>query len=137
GVVDGGAGATTGADGTASATITAGNTPGTLAIQATSASLPADTAVFHLTVTPVASVVTVASNFFSPANDTIPAGGAIRWVWSSGMHNVGQLSGPADFAGSQVLNAPASFGPVQFTVAGTYIYECTVHSGMTGTITVQ
>lgn len=137
GSVDGGAATVTSANGTASATITAGTTPGALTIRTTSPSLPADTATFHLTVTPVASVVTVASNFFSPANDTVPVGAAIRWVWSSGTHNVQPLSGPEEFGGIGIQQAPATYGPVLFTVPGTYVYECTVHSGMTGTITVQ
>jgi plastocyanin len=127
----------TSANGTATATITAGSTPGALTIRTTSASLPTDTATFHLTVTPVASVVTVASNFFSPAVDTIPVGGAVRWVWSSGSHNVGLTSGPGDPFVSPVQSFPAAFGPILFTTPGTYIYECTVHPGMTGTLMVQ
>lgn len=137
GVVNPGAATVTAVDGTASATVTAGNSAGALTIRTTAASLPADTATFHLTVTPVANVIDVASNFFSPAHDTIPVGGAVRWVWVNGQHNVGQTAGPAEFPGSQLLTAPSSYGPVLFTTPGTYVYECSIHQNMSGTITVQ
>lgn len=138
-----GSGATAGptsavaSNGQASMAVTAGNTPGALVVRVTSVGLPGDTARFQLVVTPVATVIDVASNFFSPANDTIAAGGAVRWVWLSGQHNVALVSGPADFPSSTDLNAPAAYGPILFTTPGTYVYECSLHSRMTGTITVQ
>lgn len=141
--VAGGSGATAGAtsavapDGLASMTVIAGDTPGPLVVRATAEDLPADTARFALVVTPVATVIGVASNFFSPAADTIAAGGAVRWVWLSGQHNVSLISGPTAFPGSPDLTAPETFGPVLFTAPGTYVYECSLHSRMIGTITVR
>ena len=126
-----------GVDGRALMQVTAGGTPGALAVRATAALVPADSVGFALTVTPVATVIEVRSNFFLPDSVLIPAGGALRWQWINGTHNVAPFSGPATFTAGPVQTAPATHGPVQFTVPGKYIYECSLHAGMTGTIVVQ
>ena len=126
----------TGADGRALMTATAQATPGAATVNATIGVLP-DTLVFGLTVTPIPSIVTVSSNFFSPGTDTIPAGGAIKWVWNGNGHNVTQVSGPATFPASATQNSGATYGPLVFDVPGTYTYQCTIHAGMTGTFVVQ
>lgn len=115
----------------------AGVDPGPLAIRATTTQVPGDTVFFGLVVTPVATVVTIANNFFTPAALTIAPGGAVRWVWNAGTHNLAQLAGPSDFRGVSALMAGATFGPVLFATPGMYDYECTLHSGMQGSITVQ
>lgn len=115
----------------------AGEVPGPLAIRATIAQVPGDTAAFGLIVTPVAAVVTISNNFFTPAALTIAAGGAVRWSWNAGTHNLAQVDGPPDFRGAPTLSAGASFGPVLFTTPGVYDYECSLHTGMLGSITVQ
>lgn len=127
----------TGASGNAVIGVTAGGTPGALAVIAVAGVLPGDTVRFDLTVTLAATVVTVSSNFFQPPSVGIAVGGAVRWVWNSGTHNVTQVSGPATFPGSPTQSAGTTYGPLVFDVAGTYTYECTLHAGMTGTITVQ
>lgn len=142
GVVSGGATpatptSATGGDGVAIVTALAGGAPGPAVIQATLAALPADTVTFDLTVVPAATVVTVNSNFFSPATVTIAAGGTIRWVWNSGTHDVSPTSGPATFPASMVQSAPSQYGPLVFNAVGTYHYECNLHAGMTATIVVQ
>ena len=35
------------------------------------------------------------------------------------------------------LNAGATSSPIAMNTAGTFTYHCTIHPGMTGTITVQ
>ena len=126
----------TASDGRASTGVTAGNTTGNVVVRATTTSLP-DTLRFQLSITPVPTVVTVASNFFSPAQITIAAGGAVKWSWNSGTHDVTYVSGPVDFGASPAQGSGATFGPVVFGTAGVYSYQCTIHPGMTGTITVQ
>lgn len=127
----------TGANGGATIGVTAGGTPGPLSIIAVPAALPADTVHFSLSVTPTATVVTVNSNFFQSDSIVIPAGGAVRWIWNSGTHNVTPVSGPATFTGSATQSAGGTYGPLVFDVAGTYTYECTLHAGMIAHITVQ
>ncbi|HWA40455.1 MAG TPA: Ig-like domain-containing protein, partial [Gemmatimonadales bacterium] len=125
------------AGGQAAVSVTAGGTPGALQVEASVDSLTGSPVSFDLTVTPAASVIIVGSNFFSPAADTIPAGGLVRWVWNSGRHNVTFDAGPEAFPNSGDRDAPNSYGPLQLTTPGTYSFECTIHPGMTGTITVQ
>lgn len=80
--------------------------------------------------------ITVGDNFFSPENVTIQVGDTVRWVNAAGgmQHNVTSNSGA--FASSQTA---ASFTfEVTFNQAGSFGYQCTLHSGqMSGTITVQ
>ncbi len=127
----------TGTDGRATVSVTAGGATGDLRVTATAAVLPASPVEFGLTVVPAATVITVNSNFFQPVDVTIPAGGSVRWVWNSGLHDVAPTGGPATFPASPVQGPPASFGPLVLDVVGTYTYVCNLHSGMTGTITVQ
>jgi plastocyanin len=126
----------TAADGRASMAATAGSSTGTASVTASVAALP-DTLRFGLTVTPVPTPITVHSNFFSPDSVTIPAGGAVKWSWVGGPHNVTQSTGPTTFQSSSDLNSGATFGPLVLTVPGTYTYHCTIHSGMNGKIVVQ
>lgn len=126
----------TAANGSASMNITAGGSGGALVVHATVAELP--TVVdFTLTVVPALVTVTVANNFFSPKADTIPVGGAVRWSFTGGNHDVSPTSGPPSFEPSPVLSAGSSFGPFVFNTPGVYTYICTIHDGMNGTITVQ
>lgn len=75
------------------------------------------------------------SNTFSPSTVTITRTGTVTWTNGTGTaHNV-------TFAGS---GAPASIADHSsgsnartFANAGTFSYQCTNHSGMTGSVTVQ
>ncbi|MBE2255445.1 MAG: T9SS type A sorting domain-containing protein [Ignavibacteria bacterium] len=77
-------------------------------------------------------------NTFSPSNVAANVGDTIKWTWVSGFHDVTSNSvpgGAASFASIQT-------GTVGFTfiyvvqVVGVYNYECTIHSGMNGSISV-
>lgn len=127
----------TASDGRASVNVVAGATPGTLKVSATVAALPSGGVEFILGVAPVATVITVNNNFFSPADAVIPVGGALRWSWVNGIHNVSPISGTDTFLGAPTQGAGGSYGPIIFDVAGIYTYDCTLHAGMNGTITVQ
>lgn len=140
-VVNGGAqlgapSSVTAADGRSAMSVTAGSATGPATVRANVLVLP-DTVRFELVVTPIPVIVTVASNFFQPVSTTIPAGGAVKWVWSNGTHDVTSTGGPTSFGMSPIQGAGSIFGPLVFPVSGVYTYECTLHPGMTGTITVQ
>ncbi|HEY9229545.1 MAG TPA: plastocyanin/azurin family copper-binding protein [Gemmatimonadaceae bacterium] len=84
--------------------------------------------------TPVStSAVTVSDNVFNPAAIQVAPGTTVRWTWSSDAreHNVRFTDG-----GSEILAANATFSRA-FPTAGTFTYQCTLHSGMTGTVTVR
>jgi plastocyanin len=87
---------------------------------------------------------------FIPQSVTIPVGGTVTWVWSSGStsHNVQTSQGSPNISGtpSGLHTTPFTFGPIQFNTAGTYTFYCSVHATatdpvapgfMTGQITVQ
>lgn len=124
-------------DGRAASTLEAGDSTGALVVRATTASVPADTVAFALNVIPAATVVSVASNVFIPQHVTIASGGTVRWSWVSGQHNVAMMNGPDTFPDSPVLTTSGSHGPFILTVVGVYNYECSLHEGMIGSITVQ
>ncbi len=80
-----------------------------------------------------ADEVRVSNNQFTPANRTVMLGSTVTFRWASGSvtHNVTFNDGPA--SGNQ---SSGTFDRL-FDVAGSYPYQCTIHNGMTGTITVQ
>jgi plastocyanin len=86
---------------------------------------------------PTAADVSVGSggNVFSPTQTDIKAGGTVTYTWASGPHNVTFSAPPASVpnSGDQTSGTFA----VTFTQAGTYNYQCTIHSGMKGTVTVH
>lgn len=126
----------TNAAGAATIGVTAGSAPGAATVAATVVALPGQVG-FDLTIVPTLNTVNVSSNFFSPNSLTIPSGGAVKWTWTGGSHDVASTAGPVNFGSSPVQGSGATFGPVIFTTVGVYTYLCNLHDGMTGTITVQ
>lgn len=127
----------TGTNGQASATRTLSGTAGAHTATAILASIP-DTATFttNATTAPLAENVTVSNNFFNPAAVTIAATGTVTWTWSMGAvtHNVtfSTVGSPANIG-----NMSSGSAQRTFPNAGTFNYECTIHGGMTGSVTVQ
>jgi plastocyanin len=80
-----------------------------------------------------ADEVRVSNNRFTPANRTVTIGMPLTFRWASGSatHNVTFNDGPA--------SPNQSSGTFQrtFNTVGAFPYQCTLHAGMTGTITVQ
>ena len=80
--------------------------------------------------------VTVSNNFFNPEAIQVSPGATVMWTWAGGgdSHNV-------TFASSAVA-APSNTQPTGTfqvtmpTAAGMYNYECTIHAGMNGSVTV-
>jgi plastocyanin len=77
------------------------------------------------------TVVLLKDSEFHPANLTVRAGQRVAWDWKDRFvsHNVvgGGLQSKTQRRGSFAHT---------FTTAGTYAYRCTLHQGMTGTVTV-
>lgn len=80
-----------------------------------------------------AGEVRVSNNQFTPANRTVTLGSTVTFRWASGSatHNVTFNDGPAS------PNQSSGTYERLFNLAGSYPYQCTLHNGMTGTITVQ
>jgi plastocyanin len=89
-------------------------------------------------VTPVAtnSVTATTALSFSPQSIVVPVGTTVSWTFQAVGHNVtfNSVAGaPPSILGS---NANTTLSAT-FTTAGTFPYQCTIHPGMTGTVTVQ
>ena len=86
--------------------------------------------------TPPANTVDATTSLtFTPATITVATGTTVTFAFAGTTHNV-------TFAA--VSGAPANIGDTMnanvtrtFSTAGTYSYQCTIHSGMNGTIIVQ
>jgi len=75
----------------------------------------------------------VTDNTFTPASTTVPSGTAITWTWNStgNAHNVTFTTTPN--SGDQTSGTFTR----TFNTAGNFVYNCTNHPGMSGTINVQ
>lgn len=88
--------------------------------------------------TPVTSASVTAgssSDVFTPKTVNLKVGGTVTWSFGGREHNVifQKVGGaPADIPVTS--NAQVSR---TFNTAGSYPYDCTLHAGMVGTITVQ
>ena len=79
------------------------------------------------------SVQATEQRTFAPGIATIQAGGTVQFVFSGVQHTV-------TFSGSSPASIAATTGTTiarTFNSAGTFDYQCTIHSGMTGTIIVR
>ncbi|MBW7933857.1 MAG: hypothetical protein H3C62_09655 [Gemmatimonadaceae bacterium] len=83
----------------------------------------------------VNEVIATNSNTFNPATLTVSKGTTVTFTFQGTTHNVSFAS---------VTGAPASIGNTAnagvqrlFATAGTFGYECTLHSGMTGAVIVN
>ena len=86
--------------------------------------------------TPTASNSVAIENFaFSPANITVKKGTSVTWNnKDSTTHTATSTSGPTSFDSGNLPNGKTySF---TFNTVGTYQYRCSIHSNMTGTVTV-
>ena len=72
---------------------------------------------------------------FSPTSVTITKGGTVTWNnTGSTVHNVTFTSSGAP---AGIGNFSSGSNSRTFPTSGTYSYQCTNHSGMQGTVTVQ
>src|SRR5262245_2308077 len=77
--------------------------------------------------------VTVRDNVFDPSSNSVALGGTVTWTWAQSAtdHNVTFDDGPKSETQSR-----GTFSRM-FTTTGTFPYHCTVHPGMTGSVTVK
>ena len=79
--------------------------------------------------------VTMQNIAFNPATVTVPVGGAVKWTNKDSVgHDVTGTTFKSGSAGGLQGGDTYSF---TFKKAGTYKYRCTIHPGMTGTVTVK
>lgn len=82
-----------------------------------------------------ANVTATASSTFDPNSVTIAAGGTVSWTFvATPDHNV-TFTGPAP-PGGNIPTTNSTTVSRTFPNAGTYPYNCTLHGGMNGTVTV-
>lgn len=93
--------------------------------------------VFSVSSQATVHLVQVADFSFTPANVNALCGDTILWTWVSGMHTTTSFNIPACANGwnAQVNSTSPVFSWV-VSCGGTYLYECTMHPSMIGTITV-
>jgi len=78
--------------------------------------------------------IDISGNAFNPSEQTISAGTTVKWVNNDGYaHTVTSEDGVFD---SGNIEGGGSFS-YTFESTGDYPYVCTIHSGMSGTITVE
>jgi plastocyanin len=81
------------------------------------------------------TVVVAAGTAFTPATVNVAQGASVTWQFSS-THNV--TFGSAKPSGGDIPNTSAGASVTRtFSIAGTYDYDCTLHSGMSGSVVVQ
>lgn len=79
------------------------------------------------------AVIQVLDNSFSPMTFNARVGEPVSWVWNgSNPHDVKFSDGGS----SSDVQTNGQFDR-QFTVAGTYLYLCTIHAGMQGQVVVS
>jgi plastocyanin len=90
------------------------------------------------TPTPVATSTTsvaVSDDFFNPASIQVSRGVTVIWTWSSNrIHNVTFADNAITDSGDQ---GGGMYQTAMPTASGLYTYQCTVHAGMNGSVTVQ
>ena len=73
---------------------------------------------------------------FGPADVTVPVGGTVRWTNTEDVaRTVTKESGPGEEFDERL--SPGDEVELTFEEAGRIEYVCTLHPGMTGTVTVE
>lgn len=110
------------ASGTANVTATIQGVSGNLAVPVTDVGIPTIVSVF------------MPGNSFSPFNVSIKLNGTVRFEFPSAPHNVifnSKTGVPADIQVTSNVTVSRVF-----SVLGTFPYDCTIHPGMSGQVTV-
>ena len=86
----------------------------------------------------VTTSVTVSNDFFNPASIQVSPSATVTWTWAGGSsegHNV-TFTTMSGIAGS-ITQTSGMYQVAMPTAAGLYSYQCTIHAGMNGAVTVQ
>jgi plastocyanin len=128
---------TTAASGVATTVHTLGPSGAVQTVTATVANLPAVTFTANAAAPPTTAAVLVENNSFSPQSVVIGSGGTVTWTWNSGgvQHNVTYTSGPTPRPTNSGTKGTGDHSNT-ITIVGQYGYACTLHAGMTGSVTV-
>jgi plastocyanin len=91
--------------------------------------------------TPAGAAVVIQNFGFNPQTVTIPVGGTVTWTnLDTAQHtvrNIGTMTvGPGQMFQSKILGKGDNYS-YTFTSAGTYQYQCGIHTSMTGTVFVK
>jgi plastocyanin len=82
------------------------------------------------------TAVEVDDDFFTPPDILVTSGATVTWMWVGGEgHNVTFASNAV--SAPSITQTTGTFQVVMPTAAGVYNYECTIHAGMDGSVTVQ
>jgi plastocyanin len=74
---------------------------------------------------------------YDPKSATVPAGATVKWTNTGDLpHTVTKDGGPGEDFDSGTLQPGDTFEQT-FDAAGTIDYLCTIHSGQTGSLTVE
>jgi plastocyanin len=82
----------------------------------------------------VGGASTLTTTAFAPNPDTVAAGGTVVWMNNDNTTHTATSDGRVWDSGPI---APGGTFSQTFPTAGTFPYHCSIHPGMTGTITVQ
>ncbi|HVH66778.1 MAG TPA: plastocyanin/azurin family copper-binding protein [Gemmatimonadales bacterium] len=109
----------------------------TQVVSATSAGLPMQAFNVMGLTPPTSGAVSLHNIAFDPSSVVVQTGGTVTWTWNDNPtpHNVTFTSGPTPPGGNPGTQMTGTYAPT-FTTVGTYGYHCTIHAGMSGTVTV-
>ncbi len=82
-----------------------------------------------------ATVAATPANVFAPDVAEIDVGQAVRWNFGTVAHNV--IFNPTAGRPTDIPTLASTSAVRTFRTAGQYVYNCTIHAGMTGTVIVQ
>ena len=80
------------------------------------------------------TVTEMSTQKFDPAAVTVKVGQTVAWKNTDTVTHTVTFAGHDDISNNS-MDAGQTF-EVKFTVPGSYAYTCTIHSGMTGAVTV-
>ena len=80
----------------------------------------------------VGGASTMGTSAYAPSPVAISVGGSVTWTNNDGTTHTATGSG-----WNSGSIAPGGKYTATFSSAGTFVYHCTIHPGMTGTVTVQ
>jgi plastocyanin len=129
---------TTNASGVATTTDSVGSsTPQSVHATPAITSLPTLTFSATAAAPPTSGAVSLQNLAFNPSGVVVQNGSSVTWTWNDNptSHNVTFTSGPTPRPADSGTMATGTY-TATFTAVGSYGYHCTIHGGMSGTVTV-